>query len=137
MALWIEKQSHRLDENTRLICCYHRLSTRFELRLQQNESAIICQAQEAQLEVKKMQPIQWYKRHLFYLPRRIALSNGDKQYRLNIWSFPFFWRARLCCAQTGNTVIEECLIGRRRRSIVRVIYSSIINLLRLMLQVLT
>ena len=137
MALWIEKQSHRLGESTRLICCYHRLSTRFELQLQQDESACICQAQEAELEIEKKQPIQWYTRHLFFLPRHIKLSHADRQYQLRILPFPFFWRARLRCAETGNIVIEECLVGRKRRSVMRMIYSSIINLLRIMLQVIT
>ena len=28
---WMQRQSHLFDANTRLICRYHRLSTRFEL----------------------------------------------------------------------------------------------------------
>lgn len=136
MALWIEKQSHRLSESTQLICRYHRLSTCFELVLQQDESPLVCQG-DVQLERKKMQPIQWYKRPLFYLPRHIKLNHEDRQYQLRVLPFPFFWRARLRCAKTGNIVIEECLVGRKRRSIVRVIYLGIINLLRVMLQVIT
>ncbi|SIQ67893.1 hypothetical protein SAMN05421840_103129 [Shewanella morhuae] len=137
MASWIEQQSHRLDDNTKLICRYHRLSTHFELLLQQNKDVLICQVQQVQLEIEKMPPTLWYKRHLFYLPKHIELTHGARQYQLRIFPFPFFWRARLRCAVTSNILIEECLVGRKRRSMVRAIYFSLINLLRVMLQVLT
>ncbi|QYK09421.1 hypothetical protein [Shewanella mangrovisoli] len=132
---WTQQQVHPLAEQTRLICRYHRLSTRFELIAEHalavsagpgsnfNEHNLGYPPMGVWSELILRQP-------LYYWPRTIPFNIAQRDYRLHIWPL-LMWRSRVICAQSGKVVIIECLDERKRRSIIRWCYFGIMNLLRI------
>ena len=147
---WMQKQSHRWDHSTRLICRYHRLSTRFELIAESVVSDIsIPMSTEVTLLMEQKPSIvnqadstvspvivgAWsqlvLRKHLYYLPQKIDFEISNQTYRVHIWPL-FLWRTRIICVATGRVVVSECLDVRRRRSLIRWLYASFIGLLRVL-----
>ena len=147
---WMQKQSHRWDHSTRLICRYHRLSTRFELiaesvvsdvsipvnaeitLLMEQKHSIVNQADST---VSPVIAGAWsqlvLRKHLYYLPQKIDLDIANQAYRVHVWPL-FLWRTRITCVASGRVVVSECLDVRRRRSLIRWLYASFIGLLRVL-----
>ncbi|MDR9767423.1 hypothetical protein RJP56_15280 [Shewanella baltica] len=147
---WMQKQSHRWDHSTRLICRYHRLSTRFELIAESVVSDIsIPMSTEITLLMEQKPSIvnqadstvspvivgAWSQlvlcKHLYYLPQKIDFEISNQAYRVHIWPL-FLWRTHIICLATGRVVVSECLDVRRRRSLIRWLYASFIGLLRVL-----
>ncbi|MEL4303405.1 hypothetical protein ACE02Z_17550 [Shewanella xiamenensis] len=132
---WMQRQSHLFDANTRLICRYHRLSTRFELIAEHVPSAS-ARADSKLLDPHLVNPPTgvWseliLRQSLYYWPRTIPFNIAQRDYRLHIWPL-LMWRSRVTCAQSGKVMIIECLDERKRRSIIRWCYFGIMNLLRI------
>ncbi|MFV0596216.1 hypothetical protein [Shewanella sp.] len=131
---WMQQQVHPLADNTRLICRYHRLSTRFELIAEHapttsggldsnlTDHSLANPPIGAWSELILRQP-------LYYWPRTIQFNIAQRDYRLHIWPL-LMWRSRVICAQSGKVMIIECLDERKRRSLIRWCYFAIMNLLR-------
>lgn len=147
---WMQMQSHRWDHSTRLICRYHRLSTRFELIAESVISDIsIPMSTEITLLMEQQHSIvnqadstvspvivgAWsqlvLRKHLYYLPQKIDFEISNQAYRVHVWPL-FLWRTRITCVASGRVVVSECLDVRRRRSLIRWLYASFIGLLRVL-----
>ncbi|ABI37336.1 conserved hypothetical protein [Shewanella sp. MR-4] len=131
---WMQQQVHPLVDNTRLICRYHRLSTRLELIAEHAPDA------SEGLDSKLPDPHLvnhptgvWseliLRQSLYYWPRTIPFNIAQRDYRLHVWPL-LMWRSRVTCAQSGKVVIVECLDERKRRSLIRWCYFLLMNLLR-------
>ncbi|MGE6454224.1 hypothetical protein ACQKC5_17745 [Shewanella baltica] len=147
---WMQKQGHRWNHSTQLICCYQRLSTRFELIVESDicdvnvpanaEITVSTQAQSSRVNQadSTVTPViagAWsqlvLRKHLYYLPQKIDFEISNQTYRVHIWPL-FLWRTRITCVVTGRVVVSECLDVRRRRSLIRWLYASFIGLLRVL-----
>ena len=135
---WMQQQTHPFTDNKRIICRYHRLSTRFELIAEhtpaasESSGALMPQAMTENSATARPdgvihELILW--QCLYFLPRTISFSIDQRSYQLHIWPL-FLWRSRITCAVSGRAVIRECLDGRKRRSIIRWCYFTLMNLLR-------
>lgn len=152
MMAWMQKQSHRLDYSTKLICRYHWLCTRFELiaesllndvsdpedatltTLAENQPTVPIAIQAdrvASPTIKRVWSQLVLRKHLYYLPQKIDINIANQSYRVHIWPL-FLWRTRITCVATGRVVVSECLDVRRRRSLIRWLYASFIGLLRVL-----
>ncbi|MEL4282688.1 MULTISPECIES: hypothetical protein [Shewanella] len=132
---WTQQQVHPLAEQTRLICRYHRLSTRFELIAEHAPAA--SEGLDSNLNGHNLgNPTMgvWSElilcQPLYYWPRTIPFNIALRDYRLHIWPL-LMWRSRVTCEQSRKVVIIECLDERKRRSIIRWCYFGIMNLLRI------
>lgn len=137
---WMQQQTHPFTDNKRIICRYHRLSTRFELIAEYAPAA--SELSEAHIPQARADglPVSPHffggrselilRQSLYFWPRRIRFSIAQRGYHLHIWPL-FLWRSRITCAVSGQAVIHECLDERKRRSIIRWCYFTILNLLRI------
>ena len=131
---WMQRQYHLFDANTRLICRYHRLSTRFELIAEHVPSA--SGGLDSNLPDHNLVNLPmgvWseliLRQSLYYWPRIIPFNIAQREYRLHVWPL-LMWRSRVICAQSGKVMISECLDERKRRSLIRWCYFAIMNVLR-------
>lgn len=131
---WMQQQAHTLGDNTRLICRYHRLSTRFEL-IAEHAPATSAGSGSKLPEPHLVNPPMGVlselilRQPLYYWPRTIPFNIAQRDYRLHIWPL-LMWRSHVTCGQSGRVVIIECLDERKRRSLIRWCYFIIMNLLR-------
>ncbi|MFB2654453.1 hypothetical protein [Shewanella seohaensis] len=132
---WIQQQVHPLAEQTRLICRYHKLSTRFELIAEHAPAASAGPGSKLPDPYLVNPPTGVWselilRQSLYYWPRTIPFNIAQRGYRLHIWPL-LMWRSRVTCEQSGKVMIIECLDERKRRSIIRWCYFGIMNLLRI------
>lgn len=136
---WIQVQGHSVDPHTRLVCRYHRLTTRFELIVlsitaetqfsPSTSTGISTLDTQTQLGDLTYGHRLIYQTHLYGCWRNQMLQIGDKAYRVRIRS-AIFWRSRLHCGSTNLVVINELLPVRRKRSLVRWVYGAVMSVIR-------
>ncbi|WP_240131278.1 hypothetical protein [Shewanella cutis] len=97
---WMQQQTHPFTDNKRIICRYHRLSTRFELIAEQppaaseSSGALMPPAMtENSATARPDGVIHELILHqcLYFLPRKISFSIDQRGYQLHIWPL-FLWR---------------------------------------------
>lgn len=141
---WTQVQGHSLDPQTRLVCRYHRLTTRFELLILSTVPDTLPPSSTlagidtpdvgtphtvAQVGDVTYDSCLIYQTRLYGCWRNQMLQIGDKAYRLRIRS-AIFWRSRLQCDSTKTMVIPELLPVRRNQSLVRWVYGTLMSIIR-------